>query len=56
MSAFGVLGVLVAAPLVAIADILLDELYRKRHLPTVTHADLERLSRLALHERISEGK
>ena len=56
VSAFGVLGVLVAAPLVAIMDIVHDELYRKRFLPTVTDADLDRLSRKALHEKVSEDK
>lgn len=45
VAAFGVLGVLVAAPLVAIASILHDELYRKRFLPMITDADLDRLSR-----------
>ena len=53
VAAFGVLGVLVAAPLVAIVSILHDELYRKRVLPTVTDADLDRLARKALHEKIS---
>lgn len=48
VAAFGVLGVLVAAPLVAIVDILHDELYRKRFLPTVTDANLDRLARDAL--------
>ena len=56
VAAFGVLGVLVAAPLVAIADILHDELYRKRFLPTATDADLDRLARKALHEKVSEDK
>lgn len=56
VSAFGVLGVLVAAPLVAIVDILHDELYRKRFLPTATDADLDRLARKALHEKVSEDK
>jgi predicted PurR-regulated permease PerM len=51
VAAFGVLGLLVAAPLVAIVDILHDELYRKRLLPTVTDADLDRLARKALHEK-----
>ncbi|MEI7940928.1 MAG: AI-2E family transporter [Verrucomicrobiota bacterium] len=54
--AFGVLGVLVAAPLVAIVDILHDELYRKRFLPAVTDADLDRLARKALHEKVSDDK
>jgi predicted PurR-regulated permease PerM len=56
VAAFGVLGVLVAAPLVAIVDILHDELYRKRFLPTVTDADLDRLARNALGEKQSVGK
>ena len=56
VAAFGVLGVLVAAPLVAIVDILHDELYRKRFLPAVTDADLDRLARKALHEKMSADK
>jgi len=56
VAAFGVLGVLVAAPMVAIVDILHDELYRKRFLPMVTDADLDRLARKALHEKMSEGR
>ena len=56
VAAFGVLGVLVAAPLVAIVGILHDELYRKRFLPSVTDADLGRLARKALHERISDDR
>lgn len=55
VAAFGVLGVLVAAPLVAIVAIVHDELYRKRFLPTVTDADLDRLARQALREKISES-
>jgi predicted PurR-regulated permease PerM len=51
VAAFGVLGVLVAAPLVAIGDILHDELYRKRFLPSVTAADLDGLARRALREK-----
>ena len=50
VAAFGVLGVLVAAPLVAIVGILHDELYRKRFLPTVIDTDLDRLARKALDE------
>lgn len=50
VAAFGVLGVLVAAPLVAIVSIVHDELYRKRFLPSVTDADLDRLAGIALHE------
>jgi predicted PurR-regulated permease PerM len=56
VAAFGVLGVLVAAPLVAIVDIVHYELYRKRFLPTTTDADLDRLSRRALHEKVSEDR
>jgi predicted PurR-regulated permease PerM len=56
VAAFGVLGVLVAAPVVAIVDILHDELYRRRFLPTVIDADLDRLARKALHERVSDEK
>jgi len=56
VAAFGVLGVLVAAPLVAIVDILHDELYRKRFLPSVTDADLDRLARNALGEKQSVSK
>ena len=51
VAVFGVLGVLVAAPLVAIVNIVHDELYRKRFLPTVTNADLDRLSQMALREK-----
>jgi predicted PurR-regulated permease PerM len=53
VAAFGLLGVLVAAPLVAIVSIVHDELYRKRFLPAVTDADLDRLARLALREKVS---
>jgi predicted PurR-regulated permease PerM len=56
VGAFGVLGVLVAAPLVAVANILHDELYRKRFLPSVTDEDLDRLARKSLHEKVSEDK
>ena len=56
VAAFGVLGVLVAAPLVAIVSIVHNELYRKQFLPNVTDADLDRLARIALRETISEGK
>ncbi len=56
VAAFGVLGVLVAAPLVAIVSIVHNELYRKTYLPTVTDEDLDRLARIALHERLSADK
>jgi predicted PurR-regulated permease PerM len=48
---FGVLGVLVAPPMVAIVNILHDELYRKRFLPTVTDKDLRLLAQNALNEK-----
>ncbi len=56
VAAFGVLGVLVAAPMVAIIQILYDELYRSRFLPTVTDPQLERLARGALREKVGDGK
>ena len=56
VAAFGVLGVLVAGPMVAIVEILHEELYQKRFLPTATQADLDRLARKALHEKVSEEK
>jgi predicted PurR-regulated permease PerM len=56
VAAFGVLGVLVAAPFVAIVRVFHGELYRKRFLPLVTDADLDRLSRKALHEKVSAEK
>lgn len=51
VAAFGVLGVLIAAPLVAIVGIVHEELYRKHFLPTVTDKDLDRLARGALLEK-----
>lgn len=51
VAAFGVLGVLVATPLVAVVNIVHDELYRKRFLPTITDADLELLAKKALFEK-----
>jgi predicted PurR-regulated permease PerM len=56
VAVFGVLGVLIAAPLVAIVDILHDELYRKRFLPTVTDEDLDGLARRSLREKQSVSK
>ena len=50
-AAFGVLGVLVATPLVAVVIIVHDELYRKRYLPTITDADLDSLAKDALSEK-----
>lgn len=56
VAVFGILGVLIAPPMVAIVMILHEELYRKRFLPAVGDEDLERLARLALREQVSEGK
>jgi predicted PurR-regulated permease PerM len=56
VAAFGVLGVLIAAPLVAIVRIVHDELYRKRFLSHVTDADLDRLAGLALNEIHSDER
>lgn len=56
VAAFGVLGVLVAAPMVAIVSIVHDELFRKIFLPTITDADLDRLAGIALHEKQSVYK
>ncbi|MFN2355952.1 MAG: AI-2E family transporter, partial [Desulfopila sp.] len=56
VSAFGVLGVLVATPLVAILRIFHNELFRKRFLPTVTDTDLNRLADIALDEKRFVGK
>lgn len=53
VAAFGVLGVLIAAPLVAIVGIVHEELYRKRFLPNATDEDLDRLARSALLEKRS---
>jgi predicted PurR-regulated permease PerM len=51
VATFGVLGVLVAAPLVAIASIFHDELFRKRFLPSISDSDLDDLAKKVLHER-----
>jgi len=50
--AFGVLGVLIAAPAVAIIEILHDELYRKHFLPATNDDDLDKLARKAMRERV----
>jgi predicted PurR-regulated permease PerM len=53
---FGVLGVVVAAPMVAIVEILHEELYRTRFLPSVTDAHLDKLARGALREKAADKK
>jgi predicted PurR-regulated permease PerM len=50
--AFGVLGVLVAAPLIAIVDIFHEELYRKRYMTTITDEDLDDMAKKALREKM----
>lgn len=51
VAAFGMLGVLIAAPLVAIVGIIHEEIYMKRFLPTTTDEDLELLARGALLDK-----
>lgn len=51
VAAFGVLGVLVAAPLVGVVNIVHDEVYRKRFLPTISDADLDLLAKKTLFEK-----
>jgi len=55
VSAFGVLGVLVAAPLVAVASILHEEIYRKKFLPSVNDSELDVLARKALQVNSGSG-
>lgn len=55
VAAFGVLGVLIAAPMAAIVAILHDELYRKRYLPGVSNQDLDQLAREAMGEEPRRG-
>lgn len=50
VTCFGALGVIVAAPMVAIVSIVHEELFRKRYLPTTTDGDLDRLGRITLGE------
>jgi predicted PurR-regulated permease PerM len=50
VAAFGVLGVLVAAPVVAILQIIYDEVYRERFLPGVTDDRVDEIARRALYE------
>ncbi|HZM05420.1 MAG TPA: AI-2E family transporter [Candidatus Saccharimonadales bacterium] len=45
---FGVLGVLLAVPLVATLQIFYDELFRPRFLPTTSNQDLDRMARETL--------
>ncbi len=51
VTVFGVLGVLIAMPTVAILTILHEEIYRPKYLPNVTEDDLETLSQAVLHNQ-----
>ncbi len=47
---FGPLGVIIAAPMVAMVSIIHEEIFRKRYLPSTTDDDLDRLARITLGE------
>ena len=49
---FGVLGVLIALPMLAIFIILHEEIYRPRFLPNVSDQELEELAQATLEKRI----
>lgn len=51
IATFGVLGVLIATPLLVIFGIVHEEIYRKRFLPSVSDDDLDRLARHALLDK-----
>lgn len=51
VAVFGVLGVLIAMPMVAIVLIIHDELYRPRFLPNITDQDLDRISQATLERK-----
>ena len=55
VSTFGVLGVLIAAPMVAVINIFHEEIYRKRYLPAITDANLDALARKVLHTKGVDG-
>ena len=50
---FGILGVLIGMPLLAIGRIIHQELFRPKFLPNVSDDDLESLARQALNEKVS---
>jgi predicted PurR-regulated permease PerM len=56
VATFGVLVILVAAPLAAMVSIVHTESYRKLYLPTVNGSDLDRLARITLHEKLSDDE
>lgn len=51
VATFGVLGVLLAMPMVAILLIFHDEIYRPRFLPNVTDQDLDRIAQATLERK-----
>ena len=51
VATFGVLGVILAVPMVAVVNIIHDELYRPRFLPHVSDEQLNEMARVALNER-----
>ena len=51
VAAFGVLGVVIAVPVVAMLRIMHEEIYRPRFLPNVSDADLDQMARAALGEK-----
>ncbi len=53
VAAFGVLGVVIAVPVVAMLRIMHEEIYRPRFLPNVSDADLDQMARDALGEKRS---
>jgi len=51
VTCFGALGVIIAAPMVAIVSIIHEELFRKKYLATTTDSDLDQLARFTLGEK-----
>ena len=51
VTTFGVLGVLIAMPMVAIVMILHEEIYRPRFLPGIKDEDLEQIAQATLERR-----
>jgi predicted PurR-regulated permease PerM len=51
VTVFGVLGVLIAIPMVAIFLILHEEIYRPRFLPNVSEEDLEQIAHATLEKK-----
>jgi predicted PurR-regulated permease PerM len=51
VATFGVLGVLLAMPMVAIILIFHEEIYRPRFLPNITDEDLDRIAQATLERK-----